>query len=151
MELAALKQAVSGLGDKSHHDKIKIFGWWMHVYKAHPNFTAAQVGKCYDTLHFPPPASFGAYFKTLTEKKELLKAGTSYKLSHKVREQLDAVYGKSEITMKINALLTDLAAKLPDMAERAYYQEALLCYNGGSRRAAVVMTWNIAYISAITY
>ncbi len=96
-------------------------------------------------MHFPPPASFGAYFKTLTDKKELLKAGTGYKLSHKVREQLDAAYGTSEITMTINALLTDLAGKLPDMAERVYYQEALLCYNGGSRRAAVVMTWNIAY------
>jgi hypothetical protein len=31
------------------------------------------------------------------------------------------------------------------MAERAYYQEALSCYNAGAFRAAVVMTWNIAY------
>jgi hypothetical protein len=53
MELAALKHAVPGLGDKSHHDKIKIFGWWMHVHKAQPNFTAAQVGKCLRHVAFP--------------------------------------------------------------------------------------------------
>jgi len=31
------------------------------------------------------------------------------------------------------------------MAARAYYQEALICYKHGSRRGAVVMTWNIAF------
>ena len=31
------------------------------------------------------------------------------------------------------------------MAERAYYKEALICYKHGSQRAAVVMTWNIAF------
>jgi hypothetical protein len=31
------------------------------------------------------------------------------------------------------------------MAERAYYREALICYKHGSSRAAVVMTWNIAF------
>jgi len=31
------------------------------------------------------------------------------------------------------------------MSERAYYKEALICYKHGSPRAAVVMTWNIAF------
>ena len=145
MDLAALKQAIPGLADKSHYDKIKIFGWWLHVHKSKPSFTGADIGKCYDDLHFAAPTSFGAYIKTLFEKKELLKAGNGYKLENKIREKLDAAHGKSEVTIKVNYLLTDLAAKLPDMAERAYYQEALICYNHGSRRAAVVMTWNIAY------
>jgi hypothetical protein len=145
MDLAALKQAIPGLANKSHYDRIKIFGWWLHVYKKQQSFAAADVGKCYETLHFSPPASFGAYFKQLADKKELLKVGSSYKLENKTREKLDAAYGKSEVTIKVNSLLTGLADKLPDMGERAYYQEALLCYNHGSRRAAVVMTWNIAY------
>ena len=60
MDLAALKQAVPGLADKSHYDKIKIFGWWMHVHKSKASFTAAEVGKCYGDLHLSRPASFGA-------------------------------------------------------------------------------------------
>jgi len=144
MDLDALKHAVSGLADKSHYDKIKIFGWWLHVYKGRPSFSGADIAKCYADLHFVAPSSFGPYIKTLFEKKELLKAGAGYELENKVREKLDA-YGQSEVTIKINNLLTELADKLPDMAERAYYQEALICYTHGSRRAAIVMTWNIAY------
>jgi hypothetical protein len=71
MELADLKQAVPGLADKSHYDKIKIFGWWMHAHKSKASFTAAEVGKCYDDLHLSRPASFGAYVKQLVEKIRL--------------------------------------------------------------------------------
>jgi hypothetical protein len=145
MELAALKQAVPGLSDKSHYDKIKIFGWWYHVQKSKASFTAAEVGHCYDKLDFARPSSFGAYFKQLVEKKELLPAGSAYKLEHKTREKLDALYGIPEVTVKVTSLLTDLAVAIPDMAERAYYQEALICYKHGSLRGAVVMTWNIAF------
>ena len=42
-------------------------------------------------------------------------------------------------------MLSDLTAQLPDLTERAYYKEALLCHSHGAHRAAVVMTWNIAY------
>jgi hypothetical protein len=34
---AALKQAIPRLADKSHYDKIKIFGWWLHVHKRKPS------------------------------------------------------------------------------------------------------------------
>jgi hypothetical protein len=151
MDLAALKQAVPGLPDKSHYDKIKIFGWWMHVHKSKSSFTAAEVGKCYDDLSFSRPASFGAYFKQLVDKKELLQSGSAYRLEHKIREQLDAAYGTPVLTVKVTSLLTDLADTIPDMAERAYYQEALICYKHGSLRGAVVMTWNIALSHLCTH
>ena len=57
------------------------------------------------------------------------------------REQIDRAYGTPEITVKVTSLLNDLAATIPDMAERAYYQEVLICYKDGSRRVAVIMTW----------
>jgi hypothetical protein len=145
MDLAALKQAVPGLADKSHYDKIMIFGWWLHVHKSRPSFTGADIGKCYADLHFAPPSSFGAYIKGLVDRKELLTTDRGYKLENKIREKFGAAYGQTEATIKVNNLLTDLADRLPDLAERAYYQEALICYKHGSRRAAIVMTWNIAY------
>ncbi len=146
MQLAELKQVIPGLGDKSHYDKIKIFGWWLHVHQSKSFFTGADITKCYSKLHFSAPTSFGGYIKQLTGKKELLKAGAGrYKLENKIREQLDAAYGQPEITRKVTDLLTGLADAIPDMAERAYYKEALNCYKHGSPRAAVVMTWNIAF------
>lgn len=151
MDLAALKEAVTGLADKSHYDKIKIFGWWMHVQKSKQSFTAAEVGSCYDDLHFSRPASFGAYFKQLVGKKELLPTGSGYKLENRIREPLDAAYAIPVLTVKVTSLLTDLADTIPDMAERAYYREALICYKHGSLRGAVVMTWNIAFSHLCTH
>ena len=34
---------------------------------------------------------------------------------------------------------------MPDLAERKYLDETLICYENDARRAAVVMTWNLAY------
>jgi hypothetical protein len=144
MELAELKEAVPGLSGKSHSEKIKIFGWWLHVHRSKPSFTGADISQCYTRLHFSAPSSFGSYLKQLAEKKELLKSSSGYRLENKVRETLDAAYGNPEITIKVRNLITDLADKI-DMAERAYYKEALSCYKHGSVRAAVVMTWNIAF------
>jgi hypothetical protein len=151
MDLAELNATVPGLADKSHYEKIKIFGWWMHVHQLKSSFTAAEVGKCYDDLHLSRPASFGAYFKQLVEKKELLPSGSAYKLEHKIREKLDTSYGTPALTVKVTSLLTDLADTIPDMAERAYYQEALICYRHGSLRGSVVMTWNIAFSHLCTH
>jgi hypothetical protein len=145
MELAALKQAVPGLADKSHYDRIKIFGWWLHVHKSQATFTGADIAKCYDLMHFSKPSSFGSYISQLADKKELLKSGSGYRLENRIREQIDASYGVPQITVKVTSLLADLAATIPDMAERAYYQEALICYKHGSRRGTVIMTWNIAF------
>jgi hypothetical protein len=145
MELADLKEAVPGLGDKQHNDLILIFGWWLHTHKKKTAFTGADIGKCYSTLHYPAPSSFGGYFQNLVTRKDLLKVNGGYKLGHKIREKLDAAYGQSATTAKVTDLLTGLADKIPDMAERTYYQEALICYKHGSMRGAVVMTWNIAF------
>ena len=112
MELAGLKEAVPGLGDKSHYDRIRIFGWWLHKYKKQPTFSGADIAKCYDTLNYSKPTSFGGYFGQLAEKKELLKSGSGYKLENKIREKLDQAYGTPEIAVKVTSLLTDLAGMI---------------------------------------
>jgi hypothetical protein len=145
MTLLELQKAIPDLAGKSHNEKIKIFGWWLHVHKSQERFSGANISHCYEVLHFAAPSSFGGYLKNLAARKELLKAAGGYRLENKVREQLNAAYGRAELTVKINDLIADLVPKLPDMAERAYYKEALLCYNTGAFRAAVIMTWNIAY------
>ena len=145
MDLVTLRQTVQGLSGRSHCDKIKIFGWWLHRFKEQPTFGGAHIGKCYDTLHLSRPSSFGPYISQLAEKRELLKSGDGYRLENRVREEFDAAYGVPEVTLKVTGLLTDLATAIPDMAARAYYKEALICYKHGSRRAAIVMTWNIAF------
>src|SRR5262245_6822069 len=144
MELVTLKETVTGLADKSHYDRIRIFGWWIHVHKSQATFTGSDIARCYDDLNYSRPSSFGGYISQLVDKKELLKSSGGYRLENKIREQFGRVYGTPQITVKVTSL-NDLVSTIPDTTERAYYQEALICYKYGSSRGAVIMTWNIAF------
>jgi len=42
-------------------------------------------------------------------------------------------------------LLRELPAKVPGVAERAFLYEAIKCFEAGAYRAAIVMSWNLAY------
>jgi hypothetical protein len=145
VDLTALKGAVPGFGGKTHYEKIKIFGWWLHTHDKKSTFSGRDVLECYDKLDFPRPSSIGPYLAPLVEKSELLKSTGGYRLAHQVRDELDAALGKAPATVVVNQQLTALGAQLPDMAERAYFQEMLICHDHNARRAAVVMTWNVAY------
>ncbi len=145
MDLQELRQAVYGLADKTHREKILLFGWFLHAQQAKATFSGADIGKCYSALHLAAPSSFGPYFKNLVDAKQLLKSAAGHRLENRVREDLQAAHGKTEVAIRVSNALSDLAAKLPTLAERAYYKEALVCYTNGALRAAIVMTWNIAF------
>ena len=146
MELEDFKHLVPGLSEKSHREKIKLLGWYLHVHKRITRFQPSDIGKCYDVLHVERPSQFGGYFAELVEPgKGLLKDKSGYRLEGKVRSELDAQYGSREITIQVTELLLSLPEKIPDLAERTYLDEALICFRHKAFRAAVVMTWNVAY------
>jgi len=49
------------------------------------------------------------------------------------------------VVVKVEKMLTDLPGKIADEAERTFLSEALTCYRHSAFRAAIVMTWNLAY------
>jgi hypothetical protein len=75
----------------------------------------------------------------------LLKNAAGYRLASHVRDELNVSIGKAPATAAVNQQITALATKLPTLAEREYFQEMLICHDRGAKRAAVVMTWNVAY------
>src|ERR1019366_3823070 len=77
--------------------------------------------------------------------KEVLKNSLGYRLAGPTRDALDSLYASSGHKVQIEQLLRDLPAQVPDLAERTYLDEALICYENGAFRAAVVMAWNLAY------
>jgi hypothetical protein len=59
--------------------------------------------------------------------------------------ELDGLYAALPTTIAASKLLTDLPAKVPNLAERAFLEEAINCYKVKAYRAAIVMTWNLTY------
>lgn len=147
MELSNFVRQVTSFSAKSHSDKAKLFGWYLHTYGGKTRFTAADIRGCYDATHLDLPANANRTLEALTEKRppELLRDRDGYRLSQHTREHLDRTLGQSESYVRIEKMLTELPSSLADECERLFLAEALTCYRNGAFRAAVVMTWNLAY------
>lgn len=148
MDLADFAKAVSGFSGLSHSEKIKHLGWYLHTKKKNAEFKVSDIRSCYNLLHLDPPANLTRSLDALTEKKppELLKkTGGMFRLHANVRALLDAKYGDHETVIIVSQMLADLPGKVTDAGERLFLTEALRCYQIQAFRAAIVMTWNVAY------
>jgi hypothetical protein len=145
MEVKELKALVPGLLQKGHPEKIKIFGWYLHVYQNKETFHPADIKDVYDELHDNAPSSFSGYFKNLVSQKCILKNTKGYRLTGATRDEINAAYAPTGNKVQMSSLLKNLPNLIPNLAERTYLNETLICYENGAFRAAIVMTWNLAY------
>lgn len=147
MDLLELVAQIKGVADWRHPDKIKLFGWYLHTFKQVDRFDQAAIRNCYDAVHWAKPANVSPYFAGMLEKRppELLRDFRGYRLEGRIRSQFDAKYGQRQSAVVVDRLLSDLPAKVPDLAERAFVGEALACFRAGAFRATIVMTWNLAF------
>jgi hypothetical protein len=145
MDLSELKKAIPELNEKSHAEKIKLFAWFLHTQDGKTHFQPGEIRACYDQVHLTPPQSFGGYLANLIKAKEVLKNSLGYRLAGPTRDAIDSLLISSGHKVQIEQLLRDLPVQIPDLAERTYLDEALVCYENGAFRAAVVMTWNLAF------
>ncbi|TAU26486.1 hypothetical protein ELI48_10095 [Rhizobium ruizarguesonis] len=146
MFLADFVQQVDGFDALSPKDKIKVFGWYLHVHKALASFDNEAIRACFKQIHLTPP-DVSVYLPRMagTKPPELLKERSRYRLARAVRSELDAKYGIHQSVIQVSKLLSDLPDRLPDIAERAFLREALACYRAEAFRACVVMSWNLAF------
>lgn len=145
MELAELKKVIPGFMEKGHPEKIKVLGWYLHAHHSKETFQPSDIKALYDAMHDTPPSSFSGYFSNLVAQKYFLKNRTGYRLSGATRDALDKSYKPAGHEVEVSQLLRALPLQIPDLAERTYLDEALICYENGAFRAAIVMTWNLAY------
>jgi hypothetical protein len=153
MTLEEFAQLISGFAGMSHIDRIKHFAWYVHTQDKKDRFAAADITWCYDQLHLVKPGNVHALLLQLAGKKqpELLKDSRGYRLEARVRDAIEGKYGSRPITIAVSAMLTALPGKVSDEAERLFLSEALTCYRSGAFRAAIVMTWNLAYDHLVTW
>lgn len=147
MTLADLARAVPGFDGLPHVAKIKLFAWHLHTNRGVEYFRPADISRCFDELHLAPPSNIPQFLASLIQKKppEILRGAKGYRLEKRVRDGYDQKVGSRPITIEVTTLLTELPNKIPNLAERTYLDEALKCFGCGAFRAAIVMTWNLAY------
>src|SRR5438876_4095704 len=146
MDLAEFVATIEGFAGSSHPDKIKLFGWYLHVHKKQERFSAADIRKGYEELNYEVP-NLARDLPRLVDRTppELLKDGGGYRLEARVRAVLDAKYGDAQTTIAVKKLLAELPAHVPGIEERAFLEEVIRCLKARAFRATVVMAWNLAF------
>ena len=93
------------------------------------------------------PPNVSLHLRRMAEAKlpNLIESKGKYKLHRRDMMNLDGLYGTHPTTIAASKLLTDLPAGVPDLAERAFLEEAINCYRVKAYRAAIVMSWNLTY------
>ncbi|MGH9325183.1 MAG: hypothetical protein ACRD2B_00630, partial [Terriglobia bacterium] len=115
--------------------------------KAKPDISLAIKSGHFNLLRAGQPSSVSPFLVQMEKKKpkEILRDSHGYHLEHALLESLNARYGQRRITVQVTRMLLELPAQVPDVAERQFLNEALICYRHGAFRAAVVMMWNLAF------
>lgn len=138
--------AQAGFYRKSAVDQLLAFAWFAEVQQGRASFDALYMRQCFKDAGIEPP-DMSVYLSRLAAKKppQLIKEKGGYRLAGAVRRSLDSRFGGDPTTAAVAKALTDLPAKLPDLAEREFLAEALNCYRVRAFRATIVMVWNLAY------
>ncbi len=147
MNLADLVGTISDFDVWTHSDKIKFFAWFLHTYLDKATFKAADISKCYDEVKASTPSSIGPFIAAMLKRKPPEALGTNtkgFKLEKRVRDDLDTRFGQRPTAVYVDKLLSVLPDSIPSVVQKSYL-EALVCFRNAAFRAAIVMTWNLAY------
>jgi hypothetical protein len=144
--LRGFAASVEGFYRKSAVDQLLIMAWFLEARQRRPYFDAAQMRQCFRDVGVDPP-NMRVYLPRLAAKKppQLIKEKGGYRLSGAMKRDLEKRYSDDPTIVAISQLLSELPAKIPDLAEREFLSEALSCYRVKAYRAAIIMAWNLAY------
>jgi hypothetical protein len=153
MQLSDLVAGIEQFAEWRHADKIKLFAWHLHAHKKLSAFQPEHLSECFAILSLAPPSAVRPFLVAMSQKSppEVIKGKQGYFLELRVRQHFEAKYGQRNSTIQVDALLSGLPDKIPSLKEKAYLEEALICFRHKAIRAAIVMTWNVAFDHLLTF
>jgi hypothetical protein len=147
VNLEELVNSISGFSSWSHADTISFFAWFVQSKRAKDRFMPADIKACYSELGMNEPSAIQPFLVAMEKRKPkaVLRDSRGYSLEKRVRDSWQAQYGQRNATAMADKLLLELSAKMPNLAEQSFLDEAVICFRHRAFRAAIVMTWNLAY------
>ena len=149
MKLEDFVRAVEKYDQLGPTDKIRVFAWHLHRHRGLERFRTSHLTQCFEDLHEHRPANL-AQLVTQLDGKDFIKDPKGYRAARPLLDKFDALHGKRVQTVHVHKLLEELPAKLNSAAKSDYLAEALKCFRVEAYRAAIVMTWNVAYDHLLT-
>ncbi len=146
MELSDFASSVRGFDGMGDREKVRHVAWYLHTYHNMQVFATGDIRECFEELRLVPP-NVSPHLRHMAEAKlpSLIQSKGQYKLHRRDMTHPDGLYGAHPTTIAASKLLTDLPATVPDLAERAFLEEAINCYKVKTYSVEIVMTRNLAY------
>jgi hypothetical protein len=141
--------SVDGFDALSQTDKIRHFAWYLDRHRNKQKIRTSDITGCFDEVHLHRPKNASQMVSSLIGR-DLIRDGDGFRVAKRLRDVLDAKQLGRDETIAVDVLLSELPAKLSDVAQQDYLHEALVCFRHRAFRAAVVMTWNIVYDHLVT-
>jgi hypothetical protein len=146
MELLDFIKQIADFESLKPREKILLFAWFLRSYRDVETFDNAVIRNCFREISASDP-NVARELPRMADKKppDLIRLRGRYQLEGSIKRAMDRQYGIQKHAITVAKLLTDLPAKIPDLAERAFLNEAISCYRVEAFRATTVMVWNLAF------
>src|ERR1700730_326460 len=146
MELLEFTSQVPAFERLPPRDQICLLAWHLHVHRGVETIDNAALRDCFRQLSLVGP-DVSVYLPRMASRKppDLVKFKGAYRLEGSVRRTLDTKYGTHHSVVVVSQLLSGLVERVADIEERTFLDEAIRCYRAKAYRAAIVMTWNMAF------
>jgi hypothetical protein len=148
-----LRTLIAGIGafaDWTHADRIRLFAWVQHALRKKDRFRTGDINWCYEALDYNK-TNVSQYLSDMETRKELIRDRGGLYLEGSMRARYDAKYGEHDITLRIRQMVKELPDNVPDVEEKDFMKESLICLRHGAARAAIIMVWNVAFYHLCSY
>jgi len=126
-------------------DQIRFIAWFFHSHDDRADFEVGDFRRAYQDLSMTVPPGLSQLVKQLVAKGDFDKKAARMFLVRRLRSDFDNKYGLRQTAISVAKLLRELPAKVPGVAERAFLDAVIKCFEVGAYRAAIVMSWMLAY------
>lgn len=150
-EISHWTASISDFAQKGIPTQTEVFAWYLHEAEGKERFSTGDIGSCFDKTHLPRPANIASTLTKLAAKKpaRIIKDKLGYRLSASARQSLQISYPIRRSSAMTTKLLNDLLPRITDKNNRAYLEEALICFGHKAYRGALIMAWNLAYSDVV--
>jgi len=122
-------------------EQVKYLAYFFIKLTKDTVFTARNIKDYFDLADLPHPANVADLCNKLAQKQVFLISGKGYKFHRDAYQELENEFSQDKPKAKASKKLRDLLPKVALVDNRNFLNEAVLCYEIGAYRSAIVMTW----------
>jgi hypothetical protein len=147
--LQAIRE-IEGFGDLKGTTQVDAIVFACLEFESSVGVKPAQVREVYDALNLVAYSRIAQYLSEASKvgrgkKPRFLKSSEGYRLEAGARADASKLFPGRATKKAVQKHLEDHLSKMPSLEARNYLAEALGCFTHDYYRAAIVMTWCLAY------